>query len=310
MMRSDDRQTMRDGVGRTIDHARRRGAAPLARETVQRFRGADGTSHTRALAYQFAFVMISGFVGLVGLASLLGIGAVRHTIQAMATTISPGPSGRLLEEAARQGAQGGGVAALFGLGAALVAGTLAMAQIQRSANRMLGDADDGPTGERYGRAAVLAVSAGILIVIGGVLLIAGDALAEGFAWTGSAEDAWHVLRWPIGIAVVAGGLYLLFGKAPRRDVDDPGVRLAGAVVAVVLFIVFSLALSLYFSIAGGSKTYGPLLAVIALLLFAAAISLAIHLGLALMATLVGAPSTVRVPDSDVVPRREPVRPDR
>lgn len=291
-----------------MERIRRRGVGNLARETVDRFREADGTSHARALAYQSAFVMISGFIGLVGLASLLGIGAISRTVQTMAKTLSPGPSGRLLEEAAQQGAKGAGTAALFGLGAALVAGTLAMAQIQRSANRMLGDRDDGPTGERYARAALLAVSAGILIAVGGLLLIGGQALADGFRWSGSADDVWNVLRWPIGIAVVAVGLYLLFRRAPRRDVEDPGARAAGAVLAVALWIAFSLLLSLYFAVGGGSSTYGPLLAVIALLMFAAATSLAVHLGFALTAAMVEASSTVGVPDSGVV--RTSVRPDR
>jgi uncharacterized BrkB/YihY/UPF0761 family membrane protein len=177
---------------------------------------------------------------------------------------------------------------------------------------MLGDEDDGPTGEHYGRAAVLAVSAGLLIAFGAFVLVGGGALADGFDWTGSAEGVWNVLRWPIGIGVVAYGLYLLFRKAPRRDLEDAGARAAGAALAVALFIVFCLALSLYFAVGGSSKTYGPLLSVIALLLFAAATSLAVHLGFALTATLVGprAPA-VRVPDSAVVGQAAaPVRPDR
>lgn len=293
----------------TIERIRRRGVGTLAKETVDRFQHADGTSHSRALAYLFAFVLLSGFIGLVGFASVLEIGAVRRTVQAMATTLAPGPSGRLLEEAAQQGAKGAGTAALFGLGSAFVAGTLAMAQIRRSANRMLGDDDDGPTGEHYGRAAVLAVSAGILIAIGGVLLIGGQALADGFRWSGSTGDVWNVLRWPIGIVIVAGGLFLLFRRAPRRDVEDAGARAAGAVVAVVLWITFSVLLALYFSVGGGS-TYGPLLAVIALLLFAAATSLALHLGFAFTATLVGSAPAIRVPDSDAVRDPAPLRPDR
>jgi uncharacterized BrkB/YihY/UPF0761 family membrane protein len=272
----------------------------LAREAVERFKDADGMTHARALAYHFAFVMISGLIGLVGLASLLGIGQVRRTVQAMASTMSPGPSGRLLEEAAEQGARGAGTAALFGLGAALVAGTLAMAQAQRSANRLLGDEDDGPVLEHYGRAALLAVSAGALLALGGIVLIGGQALAEGFEWRGSATDVWSVLRWPIGIAIVALGLFLLFRLAPRRKLEDAGARAAGVAGAATVWIAFSLLLALYFSIGGASSTYGPLLAVIALLLFAAATSLALHLGFALTATLVGSTSTVRTSASDVV----------
>ncbi|MGZ4146320.1 MAG: hypothetical protein ACXVPL_01315 [Actinomycetota bacterium] len=54
----------------------------------------------------------------------------------MASTLAPGPSGKLLQQAASHGASSGATAAVFGLAAALVATTLAMAQVERSANRL------------------------------------------------------------------------------------------------------------------------------------------------------------------------------
>src|SRR5687768_8090063 len=135
---------------------------------TRRLGEADGTSHVRALAYQFAFVMMSGFVGLVGLASLLDWEQLRTIVQEMALRVTPGSSGRLLQEAARQGSEGGATAAVIGLGAALVSGTLAMAQIERSAHRLHDMSFDPPALRRYGRALVLAVTAGSTLVAGGV----------------------------------------------------------------------------------------------------------------------------------------------
>ena len=59
---------------------------------------------------------------------------------------------------------------VFGLLAALVAGTLAMAQVERSANRLAGQSEDRPVWQRYGVAFVLAVSAGVLLAAGGLAL--------------------------------------------------------------------------------------------------------------------------------------------
>ncbi len=59
-------------------------------EVSRRFIRADGTSHVRALAYQSAFVMMSGFVGLVGIASVLGSEQLRTIVQEMALRVSPG----------------------------------------------------------------------------------------------------------------------------------------------------------------------------------------------------------------------------
>jgi uncharacterized BrkB/YihY/UPF0761 family membrane protein len=110
-----------------MEQLRRRGAGRFTRDVVHRFREADGSSHMRALGYQGIFALLSGFIGLVGLASVLGVAEIRSTVVEMSKRVAPGPSGQLLEEAVRQAS--GGTAMVFGLIAALIAGTFAMAQI-------------------------------------------------------------------------------------------------------------------------------------------------------------------------------------
>jgi YihY family inner membrane protein len=247
-------------------------------------READGLSHVRALAFQSMFVLLSGFIGLVGLASAFDLPRVRGIVEEMAATLSPGPSGRLLQEAARQGATGGTTALVFGLLAALVAGTLAMAQVERSANRLAGRSEDRPVWQRYGVAFTLAVSAGVLLAAGGLALVGGRAISRGLGWEGTALTVWNVARWPVGVAVAAVGIYVLFRTAPRERVGSSAALAAGTTVAVVLWFVFSLALGLYFSVSS-SAAYGSLLSVIALLLWSSLSSLALHLGLAVTAEL-------------------------
>ncbi|HEX9121892.1 MAG TPA: YhjD/YihY/BrkB family envelope integrity protein, partial [Actinomycetota bacterium] len=263
---------------------RRRGGGELARSSAKRFREADGTSHVRALAYQSMFVLLSGFIGLVGLASALDLPRVRGIVEQMADTLSPGPSGRLLREAARQGANGGTTAMVVGLLAALLAGTLAMAQVERSANRLAGRSEDRPFGQRYGVAFVLALSAGVLLSAGGLALAGGRAVSEGLGWEGAALTVWTVARWPLGAAVAAVGVYLLFRTAPRERIGSRAALAAGTAAAVALWFLFSLALGLYFSLSSNAA-YGPLLAVIALLVWSSLSSLALHLGLAVTVEL-------------------------
>ena len=268
---------------------------------MERFREADGTSHVRALAYQSMFVLISGFIGLVGLASAFDLPRVRGIVGQMAGTLSPGPSGQLLREAARQGSNGGATAMVVGLLAALLAGTLAMAQVERSANRLAGRSEDRPFAKRYGVAFVLALSAGVLLGAGGLALAGGRAISEGVGWEGAALTVWTVARWPLGVAVAAVGIYLLFRTAPRERVGSPAALAAGTAAAVALWFLFSLALGLYFTLSSNAA-YGPLLSVIALLLWSSLSSLALHLGLAVTVELAIGESRsgglVRVPESE------------
>jgi uncharacterized BrkB/YihY/UPF0761 family membrane protein len=293
------------GVGAEV---RRRGFGRVVGDVFRRFKGADGTSHTRALGYQGTFAILSGFIGLIGLASVLGIDALRSTMVEMSKTLAPGPSGQLLQQAAKQ--PSGGSAAFFGLGACLISGALAMAQIERSANRLSGRTNDRPGIRRYVVALVLAFSAGTLAAVGLLALAGGQAIATGFGWEGAASDAWMVLRWIIGIAAAWAGLYLLFRWAPERPLGDRATRMSGVLVSLVLWVLFTVVLSVWFSVSSSAQTYGPLVTVIALLLWAGATSFALHLGMAVAAELAdGSPArsvsagassdrdtTVRVPD--------------
>jgi uncharacterized BrkB/YihY/UPF0761 family membrane protein len=261
------------------------GAAPrragtFAADVVRRFRGADGTSHTRALAYQALLVVLSGFIGLVGLASMLALPEVRRLVQHLAETVSPGPSGSLLKAAAQQGASGGAVAAFVGLATAWVAGTFAMAQVERSANRIAGRDRDRPAARRYVMAALLAVPVGALLALGGLAIGAGGAVVSGFGLEGTGRVAWEVARWPVGLALAGAGLLLLLKVAPSMPLGSTRHLLAGAGVSLAIWAAFTALLSLYFALSSSSsRTYGPLLAVVALILWAGLTSFALHLGI-------------------------------
>ena len=272
---------------------------------IRRLGRADGTSHVRALAYQSAFVMMSGFIGLVGLASVLEWEQLRTIVQEMALRVSPGSSGRLLQEAIRQGTSGGASAAAVGLGAALVSGTLAMAQVARSADRLHGIPDDPPLVRRYARALALALTAGLGLVAGGLVIGAGRSIATGLGSRGTAATMWEVARWPIGLALAGIAIAVIFrvvspGRPSMRDVAT------GALTALVMWATFTVLLGVYLSMSSTSRsTYGPLLSVIAMLLWSAATSLALHVGLSVVAERSGAqlPSgLIRLPESQPASR--------
>lgn len=273
-------------------------------DVLERLVSADGMSHVRALAYETTFIALSGFIGIVGLASLLHAGLLRGIVEELGHSIAPGPAGRLLGEAARRGTHGGGSAATVGLAAAFTAGTLAMAQVERSANRIAGSSEERSFLRRYIVAGLLAATVGVLLTAGALILGAGRAIGSGAGWTDDAQRVWWFLRWPIGVVVVGVAIGLLFRLAPRRRLGTPRAILGGTLVAVALWATFTGLLSLYFSLQG-STPYGPLLSIVALLFWSFLTSLALHLGMATACELSGAGELDRKTTAPAAIRAEP-----
>jgi YihY family inner membrane protein len=172
----------------------------------------------------------------------------------------------------------------------LYAGTVAMAQVERSANRIYGIRHDRPAVRRYLRAFLLYLSAGVLLLAGLVLVATGAALGSAlgaeFGWTGRASVAFAALRWVVGIAIVGVAITLVFRLAPNRRQPRMPWLGAGMIVSVVSWVLFTAGLALFYGTNGSaSNTYGPVLGVIVLLVWAFLSSLAVHLGLAFAAQL-------------------------
>jgi YihY family inner membrane protein len=270
---------------------RRRGVGTFVGDVLRRFIAADGTTHVRALAYQTMFVILSGFIGLIGLATVMHIQQLRGVVTELAKSLMPGPGSKVIGQTVKEGSKSGGTAAFVGLAAAASAGMFSMAQLERSANRLMSSNDDRRAVPRFAIALALSLTVGTLLLIGALVLAGGSALATGFGWSGTAATTWSIARWPIGVVIVTVAIFAAFRFAPRERLASARLLWAGTIVAVVLWVVFTIALAVYFSwrSSSGSNPYGPLLAIIALLLWSMLTSLALHLGMSTTAELAGAP---------------------
>ena len=128
-----------------------------------------------------------------------------------------------------KGMTGGQLALWLGMLAAIIALTTAMGQIERGANRIYGIERDRPALRKYGRALLMALTAGLLLQLGFLVIIAGDALGD--SWPRRMAGVIPSIRcgrigcWPVG---VVPGMDVVHGdpeRAPRRQ--QPGVFLAG-----------------------------------------------------------------------------------
>jgi YihY family inner membrane protein len=284
---------MRKRVGRKgTGIAMRSGPLAFLRAVVRRYWDADGPSHTRGLAYHSTLVLLAGFIGFIGMASVFDAPAIRGTAEQMITRLSPGPSGQILQQAARRGAAGGAAAMMLGFGTAVAAGTRGMRQVERAANRMFGVEKDRRFLDRYRVAFLLALSAGTLLAAGGLALAGGQAIAAGAGFRGTAGTVWSVVRWPLGVSVAAVAVFLVYRIAPRRHPGPRRTLVWGAASALALWLAFTGMLVLYFSVSEkATSTYGPLVGIVALLLWSAFSSLALNLGLAVTAELAGVPGS-------------------
>jgi YihY family inner membrane protein len=270
------------------------GGRKLLWEAFRRFRYGDGMSHSRALGFQIVLATIPTTIAFVGLATTVQQDQLAAALQEVILSVTPGTSDEVVREtlakALEQGATGGLIALVLGAAVALFAMTMAMGQIERGANRIYGVQRDRSFPKKYGRALILVIAAGIPGMLAFVLIVAGgvaaQALATTYGWSDTTERliAWG--RWPIGVLSVLVTIMVLFRWAPRRHQPAFSWMWVGAAVALGLWLALSGLLSLYVSkSASFGQIYGPLTAVMALLLWAQLSAIALFLGMAFAAQL-------------------------
>jgi YihY family inner membrane protein len=265
----------------------------LVRDAFVRFRYGDGFSHSRALALQLCLAIVPFLIALSGLATDLGVEEGGRIVADTVLALTPGASEGLVVQLLRdddETEEAGELALALGLLTGLVALATAMSQIERGANRIYGVERDRPALIKYARAAVLTVLAGVPALLGFLLLVAGgpmgDSVQHHFSWGGTAHTVWSLLRWPLSLALTIGAVGLLFRHAPRRKQPGLSWLLVGAVLSTALWWLASLLLAGYVRLSDDfNATYGPLTAMMALLLWANLTGVALFLGIAFAAQL-------------------------
>ena len=266
------------------DTLARTGRKRLLSDSFKRLRAADGFSHARSLVFAGALVFIQATIALVGLATMLPKGGLSSTIVKALQTAVPGPAGTVLTDAVNQAHQAGtshSLALWIGLIGALISGTTLMGQLERGLNRLYGIEKDRPSVRKYARAFVLAVTAGLLGAIGFGLMAFGNALSSG-----SAATIWNVVRWPLGLILLAASIALLFRWAPNRHQPAWSWLAYGSAIAVALATISTLVLAAFFGWSHSfGHTYGPLAGMVALLIWLMLVSVSVMFGAAVAAQL-------------------------
>ena len=274
---------------------RRHGGWHLVRDAFVRLRYGDGFSHARAFAFQLCLAVVPFLIALTGLITDLGVEDGGNVVADTVIALTPGASDEVVRSLLTDDERtedAGEVALALGFVTGLIALTMAMAQVERGANRIYGVERDRPVLFKYLRAATLAVCAGLPALLGFLVLVAGgpigDSVQEHYGWGRVGATTWDVVRWPLGLALTVFAVAVLFRHAPRRRQPGLSWLLFGASIAIALWLLASVGLAAYVLLSDGfNQTYGALTGIMALLLWANLTGVALFFGLAFAAQLEG-----------------------
>ena len=269
------------------------GRVALVKNSFVRFRYGDGFSHSRALGFQLVLSLIPLGIAFIGLSSTVSADTAARVLREVLLRITPGSTDEVVRQTLEKGeaSTGHGELALWlGLGAAMLALTASMGQIERGSNRIYGIQRDRPALRKYGRAALMAVSAGLMSLLGFLVVVAGgivgEVLARTYGWSETQQAVWTVARFPVGILLALAAFTLLIERSPRRRQPGWSWIAIGAGVSLTLWVLLTYLLSLYVQTSGTfGSTYGPLTGFMALLIWAQLTSIALFLGIAFCAQL-------------------------
>lgn len=258
-------------------------------ESFRRFRYGDGFSHSRALGFQLALTMVPLMIAGVGLSNTFYVERLGTVLRLTMLYLTPGASDAVVSDAFRHahGDESSVVALWLGVLLAIVAMTTAMGQVERGANRIYGIQRDRPALQKYSRAFGMAFLAGFPALIGYVVLVTagtfGDVVERVF---GIDDDEVTVIAMPVGVALLLAAVTAMLKYAPRRHQPGWSFLALGTATALLVWLLFTGLVALYLVFSDDlGNVYGPLTAVIVLLLWGLVTAIAIFLALAISAQI-------------------------
>jgi uncharacterized BrkB/YihY/UPF0761 family membrane protein len=281
-------ETRHQDAGDARDQLRRTGTAHLLWDSGIRFRAADGTSYARALGHSSVLTLIPAVIAVIGLVTTFDMTGFRGVLEDAAKSFAPGPAGstltEALEDANRRPARWPWSPASP---ACCSPGRSGMTHLERAANRIYG-VDEGRGARQWWLLAfVLAATVGVMLMVGLAVIVAGGSVGEGSSVSASqGSGLWSVIRWPIGVALVTTAMTIILKVVPNRRQPGFSSLLSGTAVSVVVWVLATILLGFFYehaTVLGGS--FGPLLGIIALLVWGYATGIAVLFGLACAAQL-------------------------
>ena len=246
----------------------------VLKRSVTEFREDNLTDWAAALTYYAILSIFPALLVLVSVLGLIGESATQPLIDNLGE-VAPGPAQEILTNALEnlQGSGGAaGFAFIIGLLLAIWSASGYVAAFMRASNAIYDVEEGRPIWKTLPLRVVLtvallvlvAISAAGVVITGGIAKELGDVIGVG----STAVTVWDIAKWPVLLLVVSFMFALLYWAAP--NVKQPGFRWLspGGILAVIGWIIASVAFAFYVSSFGSyNKTYGALAGPIVFLLW-------------------------------------------
>lgn len=264
----------------------------VLKRTYREYRADNLTDLAAALTYYGVLAIFPMLIVLVSILGLVGHSATQPLIENL-DKVAAGPAKEIFTSAIKniQSSKGtAGILFIVGLAGGLWSTSGYIGAFMRASNIIWDVREGRPIWKTISiRLAVtlltvvlLTVSAVAVVLTGGLAKEAGNLIGVGQ----SAVTAWDIAKWPVLVLLVGLMLAILYLASP--NVRHPGFRWIspGSILAVLLWMVASVAFALYIaSFASYNKTYGALGGIVVFLVWLWITNTVILLGAELNAEL-------------------------
>jgi membrane protein len=237
----------------------------VLKRTFKEFKDDNLTDWAAALTYYGVLSIFPALIVLVSLLGLIGSSATQPLIDNLGS-VAPGPAKDIFTDAIKnlQGSSGAsGVFFVIGLAAAIWSASGYISAFTRASNAIYDMEEGRPIWKtlplRIGLTVLLmvltAISAVAVTLSGGLAKQVGNLVGLG----DTAIQVWNIAKWPVLVLFVSFMFAVLYWAAP--NVKQPGFKWLspGSVLAVIGWIIASVAFAFYVANFGSyNKTYGAL----------------------------------------------------
>ncbi len=237
----------------------------VLKRTVTEFKEDNLTDWAAALTYYGILAIFPALLVLVSVLGLIGDSATQPLIDNLGK-VAPGPAQEIFSSAIEnlQGSQGAaGVFFIIGLAGALWSASGYVAAFMRASNSIYDIGEGRPVWKTLPTRVVLTLVLLVLLAISAIAVTLSGGLAKQvggvIGLSDTAVTVWNIAKWPVLLLIVSFMFALLYWAAP--NVKHPKFRWVspGGVLAVLGWVIASLAFAFYVANFGSyNKTYGAL----------------------------------------------------